>query len=112
MRGDLERDPVGAELEWLRADRGNWLMAIAIALTGDRADAEDLLQTALERLLRHRRDITGTEAYLRRTLYNLAADGWRRRGAWQRKIPILRAEHLPRRDGDSARRHGHGGPAG
>jgi len=94
MRGDLERDPVGAELERLCAERGNWLMATAIALTGDRADAEDLLQTALERLLRHRRGITGTEAYLRRTLYNLAADGWRRRGAWQRKIPILRAEHL------------------
>jgi len=86
--------PVGAELERLCAERGNWLMATAIALTGDRADAEDLLQTALERLLRHRRGITGTEAYLRRTLYNLAADGWRRRGAWQRKIPILRAEHL------------------
>ena len=94
MRGDLERDPVGAELERLCAERGNWLMATAIALTGDRADAEDLLQTALERLLRHRRRITGTEAYLRRTLYNLAADGWRRRGAWQRKIPIQRAEHL------------------
>jgi len=94
MRGDLERDPVGAELERLRAERGNWLMAIAIALTGDRADAEDLLQTALERLLRHRRGITGTEAYLRRTLYNLAADGWRRRSAWQRMIPVLRAEHL------------------
>ena len=94
MRGDLERDPVGAELERLCAERGNWLMATAIALTGDRADAEDLLQTALERLLRHRRGITGTEAYLRRTLYNLAADGWRRRGAWQRKIPIRRAEHL------------------
>jgi RNA polymerase sigma-70 factor (sigma-E family) len=94
MRDDLKRDPVGAELERLCAERGNWLMATAIALTGDRADAEDLLQTALERLLRHRRGVTGTEAYLRRTLYNLAADGWRRRGAWQRKIPILRAEHL------------------
>ncbi len=94
MRGDLERDPVGAELEWLCADRGSWLMAIAIALTGDRADAEDLLQTALERLLRRRGGITDTEGYLRRTLYNLAADRWRRRRAWQRKIPVLRAEHL------------------
>ena len=74
---------------------GTSLMAIALALTGDRADAEDLLQAALERLLRQRRGITtGTEAYLRRTLYNLAADGWRRRGAWRRKIPVLRAEYL------------------
>jgi RNA polymerase sigma-70 factor (sigma-E family) len=91
MRRDLERDPVGAELERLCAERGNWLMATAIALTGDRADAEDLLQTALERLLRHRRDITGTEAYLRRTLYNLAADGWRRQGAWRRKLAVIGA---------------------
>lgn len=95
MRRDLERDPVGQELERLLAERGNWLMAIAIALTGERADAEDLLQAALERVLRHRRGITtDTEAYLRRTLYNLAADGWRRRGAWRRKMPVLRAEHI------------------
>jgi RNA polymerase sigma-70 factor (sigma-E family) len=88
----MRRDP---ELERLLAERGNWLMAIALALTGERADAEDLLQAALERLLRHRRGITtDPEAYLRRTLYNLAADGWRRRGAWRRKMPMLRAEHL------------------
>ena len=89
MRGDLERDPVGVELERLCAERGNWLMATAIALTGDRADAEDLLQTALERLLRHRRGISGTEAYLRRTLYNLAADGWRRQQAWRARLPLV-----------------------
>lgn len=98
MGRDLEPDPVGGELERLVAARGNWLMAIALALTGERADAEDLLQTALERLLRHQRDITGStgsaEAYLRRTLYNLAADGWRFRGAWRRKIPLLRAEYI------------------
>ena len=95
MRDDLNRDRAGGELEWLLAERGNWLMTIAIALTGDRADAEDLLQAALERLLRHQRDITtGAEAYLRRTLYNLATDGWRRRDVWRRKIPLLRAEHL------------------
>jgi RNA polymerase sigma-70 factor (sigma-E family) len=95
MRREAEGDPVGGELERLLAERGNWLMAIALALTGDRADAEDLLQAALERLLRHRRGITtSAEAYLRRTLYNLAADGWRRRGAWRRKISVLRAEHL------------------
>jgi RNA polymerase sigma-70 factor (sigma-E family) len=95
MRRDVERDPAGGELERLLAERGNWLMAIAFALTGEHADAEDLLQAALERLLRHRRGLaTSTEAYLRRTLYNLAADGWRRRGVWRRKIPVLRAEYL------------------
>jgi hypothetical protein len=51
-----------AELERFRADRGERLMRIALALTGDRHEAEDLLRTALERLLRH----TGTdmESYL------------------------------------------------
>lgn len=94
MRRDQGRAPDTDELERLLAERGNWLMGIAVALTGRRADAEDLLQAALERLVRHRHSITvDAEAYLRRTLYNLAADGWRRRGAWRRKIPLLRTEH-------------------
>lgn len=77
-------------LERLLADRGNHLMRAAIALTGSRAEAEDLLQDALERLLRHwRRVESDPEAYLRRTLYNLAADGWRRRGSWRRRLPLL-----------------------
>jgi RNA polymerase sigma-70 factor (sigma-E family) len=95
MRRDVEHDLAGGELERLLAERGNWLMAIALALTGERVDAEDLLQAALERLLRHRRGLAiSTEAYLRRTLYNLAADNWRRRGAWRRKVPVLRTEYL------------------
>jgi RNA polymerase sigma factor (sigma-70 family) len=94
MRRDQGRDPGADELERLLAERGNRLMGIVIALTGRRADAEDLLQAALERLLRNRQGVTyNAEAYLRRTLYNLAADGWRRRGAWRRKIPLLRTEH-------------------
>jgi RNA polymerase sigma-70 factor (sigma-E family) len=95
MRRDVEHDLAGGELERLLAERGNWLMAIALALTGERADAEDLLQAALERVLRHRRGLDiSPEAYLRRTLYNLAADNWRRRGAWRRKVPVLRTEYL------------------
>ena len=93
MRRDQEPGPGADELERLLAERGNWLMGIALALTGRHADAEDLLQAALERLVRNRRSITvDAEAYLRRTLYNLAADGWRRRGAWRRKVPLLRTE--------------------
>jgi RNA polymerase sigma-70 factor (sigma-E family) len=82
----------------LLAERGDHLMRAAIALAGSRADGEDLLQAALERLLRRwSRVRSDPEAYLRRTLYNLAADGWRRRGAWQRKRPLLHAG----RDGDT-----------
>jgi RNA polymerase sigma factor (sigma-70 family) len=91
---DLAGNQRAGQLERVLAERGDRLMAIAIALCGNRADAEDLLQAALERMLRHRPGVTlDIEAYLRRTLYNLAADGWRRRGAWRRKIPLLRAEH-------------------
>ena len=92
MRRDQEHGTGADDLERLLAERGNWFMGIAIALTGERADAEDLLQAALEGLLRNRRRIVDTEAYLRRTLYNLAADGWRRRGTWRRKVPLLRTE--------------------
>src|SRR5215467_314925 len=77
-------------LERLLAERGDHLMRAAIALTGSRAEGEDLLQDALERLLRHwRRVESDPEGYLRRTLYNLAADGWRRRGSWRRSLPLL-----------------------
>jgi RNA polymerase sigma-70 factor (sigma-E family) len=90
----MARDRDGAELEQLLAERGSTLMAAATALAGNRQDGEDLLQAALERVLRRPRRIDGdTEAYLRRVLYNLAADGWRRRGTWKQKLlPVLRAE--------------------
>jgi RNA polymerase sigma-70 factor (sigma-E family) len=86
-------DPVGSQLEQLLAERGSSLMAAAIALSGSRQDGEDLLQAALERVLRKPRQVQGdVEGYLRRVLYNLAADGWRRRGTWKQKLlPVLRA---------------------
>jgi RNA polymerase sigma-70 factor (sigma-E family) len=90
----MARDPAGADLEQLLAERGSSLLAAAIALTGSRPDGEDLLQAALERVLRKPRQLDGdVEGYLRRVLYNLAADGWRRRGTWKQKLlPVLRAE--------------------
>src|SRR5258708_15303969 len=67
-------------------------MRAAIALAGSRPDGEDLLQAALERLLRnYRRVDSNAEGYLRRTLYNLAADGWRRRGVVRRWQPVVAA---------------------
>ncbi len=68
-----------ARLRRLLADRGPELVRTAVLLAGRQQDGEDLLQAALERLVRQRRPVDGSpEAYLRRTLYNLAADGWRR----------------------------------
>jgi RNA polymerase sigma-70 factor (sigma-E family) len=80
------------DLEQLLADRGRQLLRTAVLLTGSRQDGEDLLQAALERLIRQGRRISGNpEGYLRRTLYNLAADRWRRQEAWHRKLPLIRA---------------------
>lgn len=63
-------------------------------LAGSHADGEDLLQAALERVFRRWRTISGNpegnpEGYLRRTLYHLAADGWRRKRAWRDRLPLL-----------------------
>jgi RNA polymerase sigma-70 factor (sigma-E family) len=90
----VRRDPEQADLERFLAGHGERLLHIAIALTGSRADGEDLLQAALERLVPRWRTIETDAAasYLRRTLYNLAADGWRRRGAWRRALPLLRTQ--------------------
>jgi RNA polymerase sigma-70 factor (sigma-E family) len=79
------------DLERLLSERGDQLMRTAVLLAGSRQDGEDLLQAAVERLLRRGRRVGNPEGYLRRTLYNLAADGWRRQGAWRRKLPVIRA---------------------
>ena len=89
----MGRDPDDQAVERLLGERGQHLMRAAVALTGSRADGEDLLQAALERLLRNwRRVDTDLEGYLRRTLYNLAADGWRRRGRWRGRLAEFRSQ--------------------
>lgn len=86
-------DPAVADLESFLAERGEPLLRTAVLLTGSKEAGEDLLQAGLERLLRHRSAIVGDpEGYLRRTLYNLAADGWRRQRAWRRRLPLLQNE--------------------
>jgi RNA polymerase sigma-70 factor (sigma-E family) len=92
----VERDRDSGSLERLLGERGQHLMRAAVALTGSRADAEDLLQAALERLLRNSRRVeTDAEGYLRRTLYNLAADGWRARRRWRGRLADLDARGRP-----------------
>jgi RNA polymerase sigma-70 factor (sigma-E family) len=92
----VERDRDSRSLERLLGERGQQLMRAAVALTGNRADAEDLLQAALERFLRSSRRVeTDAEGYLRRTLYNLAADGWRARRRWRGRLAELGARGRP-----------------
>ncbi|MFG2058650.1 SigE family RNA polymerase sigma factor [Micromonospora sp. NPDC048930] len=67
-------------LDVLVAERGGALLATAVLLTGSRAAGEDLVQAALERLMRNWSRVHGDkEGYLRRTLYHLAVDRWRLR---------------------------------
>lgn len=92
-------DQVVAELERFLTDRADQLLRTAMLLTGSREAGQDLLQSALERLLRHWSGLDGDpEAYLRRTLYNLATDGFRRQGRLQHKLLLLRAEARPAAD--------------
>jgi RNA polymerase sigma-70 factor (sigma-E family) len=79
-----------AALEGLLADKGKYLLRTAMLLAGSRSDGEDLLQTALERVIKRWRTISGDpEPYLRRTLYHLAIDSWRHKTAWRTHIGLL-----------------------
>jgi RNA polymerase sigma-70 factor (sigma-E family) len=81
------------DLESFLAARGGPLLRTAVLLAGSKEAGEDLLQAGLERLLRHWPAIDGDpEGYLRRTLYNLAADGWRRQRAWRGRLRLLQNE--------------------
>jgi RNA polymerase sigma-70 factor (sigma-E family) len=60
--------------------RGDALLRTAVLLAAGREAGEDLLQEALERLLRRWHKVDGNpEGYLRRIMYNCAVDGWRSR---------------------------------
>jgi RNA polymerase sigma-70 factor (sigma-E family) len=77
-------------LEDLIHARGERLLHAAVLLAGSQADGEDLLQAALERVFRRWRSIDGDpEGYLRRTIYHLAADGWRRNGRMRSRLGLL-----------------------
>jgi RNA polymerase sigma-70 factor (sigma-E family) len=87
----MEPDRAVADLERFLADRGDQLLRTAVLLAGSKQAGEDLLQAALERLLRRWPSIQGDpEGYLRRTLYHLAADRWRQQSAWRRQLRLLR----------------------
>jgi RNA polymerase sigma-70 factor (sigma-E family) len=81
-------------LEQLLAERGDQLLRASIALAGSRQEGEELLQAALERLVRKWRRVKddNPEGYLRRTMCNLAADDWRRRTRWIRKRHLLQPD--------------------
>lgn len=70
----MAEDPRDGELERFLAERGGHLLRAAVLLTGSKEAGEDLVQAALERLLRRGSAVHGDpEAYLRRIIYHLAA---------------------------------------
>jgi RNA polymerase sigma-70 factor (sigma-E family) len=74
----MTRDSRHDDLTAFLAVRGNALLRTAVLLAPGREAGEDLLQEALERLLRKWHRVDGDpEAYLRRIMYNRAVDGWR-----------------------------------
>ena len=67
--------------EFVRARSGSLLRTALLLVGQNRAEAEDLLQFALERAYRHWPRIRGSdepERYVRRILANASADRWRR----------------------------------
>lgn len=89
----MAEDPRDGELERFLAERGGHLLRAAVLLTGSKEAGEDLVQAALERLLRRGSAVHGDpEAYLRRIIYHLAADGWRRGGRWRARLALLRGD--------------------
>jgi RNA polymerase sigma-70 factor (sigma-E family) len=73
---------VGGRLGALFLRHGDGAVRLAYLLTGDRSLAEDLVQDAFVKLagrLTHLRDPDAFDAYLRRTVVNLANSHWRRK---------------------------------
>ncbi|MGF1427411.1 SigE family RNA polymerase sigma factor [Kitasatospora sp. LaBMicrA B282] len=104
-QGAAQGEPAGNEAEHLAEftayvrERRASLYATAYHLTGDRFEAEDLLQSALFSTYRAWGRITDKAAvggYLRRTMTNLHISAWRRR-----KLNEYPTEELPETVGDT-----------
>jgi len=95
--------------EFVRA-RSSSLLRTALLLAGqDRAEAEDLLQIALERAYRHWPRVLRSdepERYVRRILANAAADRWRRIGRRAERVmsAASREPAMPDRTAELAER--------
>ena len=82
------KESLEAEFTAFVTDRGQVLLRIAHALTGERASAEDLVQGALAKAYARWPRIHGdAEAYVRKIIYNDRASSWRRAGR-HREVPV------------------------
>jgi RNA polymerase sigma-70 factor (sigma-E family) len=69
-----------SEIRQYVAERGAALTRAAFLLTGNRQDAEDLVQETYVAMVRHWRriDSINPDPYVRRIMYSRFVDGWRR----------------------------------
>ncbi|MEZ0491498.1 SigE family RNA polymerase sigma factor [Kineococcus sp. TBRC 1896] len=67
---------------------GGRLLGTAVLMTGDRAEAEDLLQDVLERLYPRWERIDDPLAYTRTAMSRALTDRWRRAGRRPRQVPL------------------------
>lgn len=89
--GVTSTDPPGFDA-WVEA-RGPALLRLAYALTGDRADAEDVVQDALARALprwERIRRVGDPDAYVRRMVVNAHTSRWRRFGRRESPVATVR----------------------
>lgn len=88
--------------ELYQAHYGN-VVAMAYALTGDLAEAQDLAQEAFCRAWQRWRRVAGYEdpvAWVRRVVANLSTSRWRRLAAARRYLRKERVDHVPALDSD------------
>lgn len=88
-RRERSSHPAASDFDAWVAARGPVLMRLALALTGSRADAEDLVQEALARALPRWASISrlqDPDAYIKRMIVNLHVSVWRR--TRRRELPV------------------------
>lgn len=94
-------------VEQLVMTHGVTLLRLAVMLTGTRADAEDLVQTTLVRLLRQEHRLIAADrpvAYARRALVNEFVSGGRR--PWRREYAVGTIPEQPTEFNDPVDRPG------
>ncbi len=82
------------------AARSAALLRTAYLLTGDRHEAEDLVQTALIKVVPRWGRLREPEPYVRRVLVNESISRWRRRRWRETSVPEVRDAPLPGHDVD------------
>ena len=91
--------------EWV-ASRGPRLLRLAYVLTGNRTDAEDVVQEALSRALPRWSRIAGLDdpdAYVRRMVVNAHTSGWRK--FRRRESPVSEPQLTATVDGPDVAEH-------